>query len=293
MPADQKTLADKSRWLNLAASAARWMPDWMKRAVYRFPPLARFLRRRLNQAAPTGIQTVTIAAGPLAGMRMALDLQSEKYYWLGTYEAELQQAAAEWIKPGWVVYDVGANIGYVSLVFARLAGDVGQVYAFEALPENVKRLRGNLELNPGIRNVAVISAAVIDQTHPVQFWLGPSDKMGKAQGSAEQEIHPQQIAINVEGISLDEYVYQHALPSPQLIKLDIEGGEVLALPGMRWLLGEARPVLFLELHGEESCKTAWTLLKPLGYTLRYMKAGYPEVTSVEELGRKAYLVAAP
>jgi len=64
----------------------------VKRAVYRSPRLARLIRRGLNRAAPQGSAEVTVAAGGLAGMRLSLDLQSEKEYWLGTYEPELQPA---------------------------------------------------------------------------------------------------------------------------------------------------------------------------------------------------------
>jgi FkbM family methyltransferase len=289
----ESTPDTRSGWLGLASRAARWLPAWMKKAVYRSPLLADWLRRRLNQAAPEGIQTVKIAAGLIQGMRMALDLHSEKYYWLGTYEPELQRAAEDWIRPGWVIYDIGANIGYVSLILAHLAGDTGKVYAFEALPENVQRLQRNLALNPHVQNIHVISAAVVEQSRQVHFWSGPSHKKGRVEGSAFYDSEPQGMMIEVEGISLDEYVPSHGLSHPELIKLDIEGGEVMALPGMRRLLEESRPVLFLELHGEESCQVAWNLFQDLGYSLRWMKAGYPTVNSFEDLGRKAYLVAVP
>ena len=88
----------KRWWLSLAARAARNMPGWARRAIYRSGPLARALRRSLNRAAPQGLSIVTVAGGPLAGMRLELNLQAEKEYWLGTYEPDLQQAAADWIK---------------------------------------------------------------------------------------------------------------------------------------------------------------------------------------------------
>jgi len=77
---------------------------------------------------------VQVAAGGLQGLRLSLDMQTEKDYWLGTYEPELQAAVADLVKPGMQVYDVGANIGYVSLLLARRVGAAGHVYAFEALP---------------------------------------------------------------------------------------------------------------------------------------------------------------
>src|SRR5512138_2025047 len=137
-----------NQWLlTLASSAARLLPSPVKRAVYRIKPLAKFIRQGLNRAAPHGITQVEVAAGGLAGVRLALDLQSEKDYWLGTYEPELQAAIADLLQPGIVAYDVGANIGYITLLLARAVGENGHVYSFEALPANLERLRTNLELS--------------------------------------------------------------------------------------------------------------------------------------------------
>jgi hypothetical protein len=68
---------------------------------------------------------------------------------------------------------------------------------------------------------------------------------------------------------------------------------VLALPGMRRLLREARPILFLELHGPESEHVAWETLTTAGYQLHQMESGYPLIESPETLGWKAYVIAVP
>ena len=117
--------------LSLASLTARVLPMPLKRAIYRWAPLARLIRGGLNLAAPAGLTQVSIASGALRGMRMLLDLQVEKDYWLGTYESQLQMVIAEWVGPGMVAYDLGANIGYISLLFARAVGKSGQVFAFE------------------------------------------------------------------------------------------------------------------------------------------------------------------
>jgi FkbM family methyltransferase len=231
-----------------------------------------------------------VAAGGLAGAALALDLHREKDYWLGTYETDLQAAIRAWVQPGWTAYDVGANIGYVSLLLARAVGAGGQVHAFEALPANLERLRRNLALNPGGAPVQVTSAAVIDRRGPARFLVGPSGGMGKAEGSAGRQAAYEQ-AIEVPGLALDDYVYADGNPPPQVVKIDIEGGEVLALPGMRRLLREARPLIFLELHGPQAARSAWEILAAEGYRLRRMQAGYPAVASLDALDWKAYLVA--
>jgi FkbM family methyltransferase len=276
--------------LSLAALVARITPVTIKRAFYKLGPLTRFIRSGLNRAAPHGLSQVKVAAGGLAGMSLLLDLQEEKDYWLGTYEPELQTAVAELARPGMVAYDVGANVGYISLLLAKRVGEIGQVYAFEALPANIERLRSNLLLNGMEVRVQVVEAAVIDRSVPVQFLVGPSGGMGKAAGSAGRRQGYVQ-SIPISGLALDDFVFEQGNPLPQVVKMDIEGGEVLALPGMRRVLREAHPILLLELHGPVAARAALDELTPAGYRLCQMQPGYPPVPSIETFSWKVYVVA--
>jgi FkbM family methyltransferase len=279
--------------LDLAAWAARHFPMPIKRLMYRIPPLAGLIRQSLNRAAPVGLTQVEVAAGGLAGCHLWLDLQAEKDYWLGTYEPELQAALSELAQPGMVAYDVGANIGYISLLLARRVGQAGKVYSFEALPANLERLRANLALNEPGRNVVPIHAAVVERERPVQFLVGPSGGMGKADGSAGRKDVAYSGMVDIDGLSLDAFVFELSNPPPQLVKMDIEGGEVLALPGMNGLLEHQRPLLLLELHGPESAQAAWETLTRRGYRICSMAPGYPPVKTLQELDWKAYVVAFP
>lgn len=278
--------------LSLASTLARMLPMPFKRALYRLPVLARFVRRTLNRAAPAGLTETEIAAGLAAGFRMELDLHSEKDYWLGTYEPDLQDALKALVQPGWTVYDVGANVGYITLMLARLTAPDGRVFAFEALPANQERWRHNVACNALEGRVHLVPAAVTDACGAARFLIGPSDDMGKAAGSAGRSLDYAE-TIEVPALSLDDFVYAQGNPPPALVKMDIEGGEVLALPGMRRLLQEARPVLLLELHGPESARAAWEALTAAGYSLHRMVRGFPQVRTLDELDWKAYLVGMP
>ena len=140
--------------------------------------------------------------------------------------------------------------------------------------------------------VKIKSGAVTNTSKPVGFLIGPSGAMGKVTGSAgRSDIH--ETSIEVTGISLDDFVYKDGNQAPDVIKMDIEGGEVLAFEGMTRLLVEARPLIFLELHGPEAAKAAWDKLTDAGYQICRMKPDVPIVTSWEELDWKAYLVAVP
>ncbi len=282
----------KKAILSIAAFFARILPAPIKRALYGFKPLAGLIRGTLNQAAPSGLTVVNIAAGGLEGMPMLLDMQTEKDFWLGTYEPEMQSALEELIKSGMTVYDVGANVGYVTLMLGKLVGARRKVYAFEALPDNVERLHRNVELNGFNDRVSIFPGAVAAGAGEVKFLVHFSGGMGKAAGSAGRDEHYLREII-VPCISLDEFVFAQGNPPPQAVKMDIEGGEVMALPGMTRILAEARPLMLMELHGPESARAAWDALTAAGYTICEMKPGYPRVPSLDALDWKAYLVALP
>jgi FkbM family methyltransferase len=275
--------------LSLASSTARILPAPIRHLFYRLGPFTRLIRRSLNRAAPTGLNEVSIAAGTLKGYLFQLDMQTEKDYWLGNYETNLEAAIRDWLKPDMLVYDVGANIGYVSLLMTHTLGKTGQVFAFEALPANVERLKTNVALNHLHTQIHVIHAAVVETPASVPFLVHPSNGMGKAAGSAGRKEHYLE-EILVPGTSLDHFVYDLGNPPPQAVKMDIEGGEILALPGMRRLLTEVHPLIFLELHGEAAAHTAWHTLTEAGYRLYRMAPGYPHIPVQEALAWKEYVI---
>jgi len=282
----------KNPILRLAAWTARLLPAPCKKLLYRQAALASAIRGALNKAAPEGLQEVRVAGGILAGWRMELDLHSEKDYWLGTYEPDLQRAARAYIRSGMVVADVGANIGYISLIAARLAGESGHVYAFEALPANITRLEKNVALNSLGDRVVMTHAAITDKVGEAVFLAHESGAMGKAEGSAGRNADYQS-RLRVPALTLDHFFLEQHHPAPQLVKMDIEGGEGFALAGMRHLLAETRPLLLIELHGEEAARQVWEQLQAHDYRLRAMGADNPEVESVEALDWKAYVIAMP
>lgn len=284
----------KNQFFNFTSKIAGVLPPLAKKFLYRLGPITKVVRSFLNKISPVGLSVVTIAAGGNQGMRMELDLQSEKDYWLGTYEMDLQKVIQQKVQKDWVVYDVGANIGYFSLFFSRVVGKNGRVFSFEPFPSNLERLKKNLRLNDLQDHVTVVPYAVIQETREIEFLVGASGAMGKASGSAGREdINAYGNSIEVQGVSLDDWVYHREMPPPNAIKMDIEGGEILALRGMERLFKEIRPIFFLELHGESAARVAWTIFHASGYKLCQMIESLPEVESFEKLSWKSYLVAFP
>jgi FkbM family methyltransferase len=272
--------------------AARLLPQPAQRSLYRLGPVTRAIRGMLNRAAPGGLHEVAVAGGGLAGARLVLDLKTEKDLWLGTYEADLQAAIGAVVRPGMVVYDLGANVGYVSLLLARAAGPHGKVLAFEPLPSNLERLRVNVALNTEGSRMEIIPLAVSDRRGRAQFWVHASGSMGRVEGVPGRETAHVR-AIEVDTVDLDSFVFGARNRPPDVVKMDIEGGEILACSGMRRVLRNVRPVLLLEVHGPEAGIAVWSALTETGYQVCRMGPGYPTVHAARELGRKAYLIGLP
>ena len=248
------------------------------------------MRRALSSAAPREITAVEVAAGPLTGISLQLDLQVEKDLWLGTYETALLEAVDHFARAGSTVYDVGANIGYVSLALAKAVREEGRVVAFEPLPANLARLRSNLALNSEGKRVQVVEAAVGAHTAQAPFLVHASGGMGKLEASKGRNAEYEQ-AFSVEVIALDDWIRERAETAPSLVKIDVEGGEGAVLEGMAHMLVSARPTVLIELHGPEAADAVHNALSSAGYTLREMRTGYPEISAITEW--KTYLVALP
>ena len=195
-----------------------------------------------------------ILQGRLRGKKWIVE-SGEHGYWLGSYEMRKRQAFEAEITPGTVVYDIGANVGYFSLLASVLTGKDGQVYAFEPLPRNIHFLRRHIEINH-LENVEVIEGAVSDQTGQAFFDLGASTSMGHLAQAGE---------IQVEMVSLDEMLDKGDLRPPDYIKLDVEGAEYQALSGARKMLERYHPVLFIDTHDREAHQNTIELLTELGY----------------------------
>lgn len=272
---------------------ARLLPMSYKQALYSNPSISRLIRGGLNTAVPEGFTEVKIAAGYLRGMRMILDLKVEKDYWLGTYEPELQETIRDLTKQNQIFYDLGANIGYMTLLSAKYVGLNGHVFAFEALPGNIDRLQRNIELNAVEDRVTIVPAVITDQTGETRFLLGPSSGTGKADGALGRSSFEYHESLSLNGISIDDFIYLSGNPKPDIIKIDIEGSEILALPGMSRVIHDRKPILLIELHGPEAAQASWDFLMREEYRICRMTSNYPKVERLQELDWKSYLVALP
>jgi len=203
-----------------------------------------------------------ILGGPLAGRRW-LSTSANHGCWLGTYERQLQQLLVRTLKSGDVFYDVGANVGFFSLLGSVLVGPAGRVVAFEPLPRNVELLRANLGLN-GVANVAIVDAAVAETPGTTLLAVGGSPSMGSINAAR---------GIEVRVVGLDDLVAKGEIPLPSAIKMDIEGAESRALSGARKTLEAQRPTIFLSTHGYRQHDECLRILEAMGYHVRVWRDG--------------------
>jgi len=261
------------------------LPDRAYSTLRRFGAVNRAFTRMLVSTAPAGQTEVIVSGGIMRGTRLLLDLATENEYWLGVYEQSLIAAVRHYCKAGMVVYDVGANIGYTALLFAKIAGKQGSVYAFEPLPENLERIAFHSSHNPDGAAIHVVPCAASDQEGRETFLIHQSNAMGKLTGSADRDTTYNK-SMAVPSIRLDDFVFRDGNAAPDLIKMDIEGGAVKALPGSARIIAELRPIFLLELHGPEEQQVAWDVLHPHRYRFYSMQRGYPEITSLTEMNRR-------
>jgi len=182
-----------------------------------------------------------------------------------SYEPHVTRVMRSFLTPGMSVIDVGANIGYFTMLAASRVGPTGRVAAFEPSPDNLDLLKRSAAAN-GFANVETHTLAVADEPGTVTFSMDDSNG-GIHRGE------PGVSAVLVPAVALDGF-----LPPGyrvDLIKIDVEGSEGLAVKGMQDLLARQRPVLFCEFtpaalprFSRMSAEEYLDLLRGLGYALR-------------------------
>jgi FkbM family methyltransferase len=220
------------------------------------------LQRLLDVVMPSGRQVVLpVRDGLLRGCLLQVDPRKQKEMILGTYEAGVQSVLARWVRPGQLVLDVGAHLGFFTLLASRLVGESGRVIALEPDPVMTEHLHANVARN-GVANVTALQAAVGESVSTLSFAPGAGAGVGHLDPDG---------SLVVEVTTLDALAERFG--EPHLLKVDVEGGELNVLRGGRATLRRARPVLIVEVHGPQIGEQVATMLRELGYDLRPVDPG--------------------
>ena len=216
---------------------------------------------------------VPILQGPLRGKKWIAG-SSTHGCWIGSFEHEKQMAFRRAVSRGNVVYDLGANVGFYSLLASVLVGNAGHVYGFEPLASNAAILRRHLEMNR-ILNCTVLQAAVTADDGVAR--LDPSSSGDLAHLSETG-------AETVSTVALDSLLATGKIRAPQVMKIDVEGAELQALRGAARLIEAHRPVILLATHGPQVHRGCLNFLRDRGYALESLTAD-PVESSAEILAR--------
>ena len=224
----------------------------------------RFLKRfRADEPLVAQVEGVTIQYLPVGNVSRDL--------YLGQFERDVVEFLSEYLKPGMVVVDVGANIGIYSMLSAKCVGPRGTVHAFEPTPESFAQLRTNVELNK-FSCLRLNQLALADEAGTSTLYLyeqnamnslSQQDWVGKALG---------QVVVNTN--TLDEYLLAENVRQVDLLKIDAEGAEMAVLKGAEHLLsGPHSPVVVCEFTDKTTRNFGYRAaelrehLEKLGYNL--------------------------
>lgn len=203
----------------------------------------------------------------------------------GNLETAVQEAMVRHLGPGGVFYDIGANLGFFSLLAAHLVGlDQGHIYAFEAAPDNARAIRINAELN-NVRNITVIEKAVSSRSGTGRLQIVDDQSWSKLEEYGE---HPYtERTIDVELAAIDDLLREGQLAPPTVVKIDVEGAEIAVLEGMRETIERHQPAVICELH--DTHRQFLGTMGSLGYRLINLEGPQP----IAEASASAHVLALP
>lgn len=198
---------------------------------------------RLVRARCGTDQRLALADGK--SMRVDLGDRIQRLMWGGAYEPHVRRTLKALLRPGDSFVDVGAHIGFFTVLASTLVGPSGKVYAFEASPELVQKLQGNGEPYPWL---TVIPQAVWSESGSVSFSdpCKPEETGWGKLAAVRNDGH----VVTVQAISLDDWHESAKFTPIRAIKIDAEGSEEFILRGARRLLATTRPFLILELNDQ-------------------------------------------
>jgi FkbM family methyltransferase len=228
---------------------------------------------------------------------MMLDLNdvgiSHELLLTGVHEALSTKQIRKEIKAGMTIVEVGANIGYYSLIEAQIIGDEGKIYAFEPSPKNFKLLTTNIALNGFEGIFETHPNGIGNKSETQKFFLLSKGNMSSFLHRKEDKVIKTEGAVDVQIIRLDDF-FDSKEDTIDYVRMDVEGYEFEVLRGMEKILSSNRGPqgLFIEVHSEllnnigSSCEAFLHYLRGFGYDIsiaRFRGKEELRVDSMEEL----------
>jgi FkbM family methyltransferase len=205
-------------------------------------------------------------------MKLNLDEWIQQHiYFLGYFDPMGIRFINNQLYEGEVFIDIGANVGAYSLVASRLVGRSGKVIAFEPVGTIFQRLSENISLNR-ITNIVAEKRAVLDKNGMTDIYISDKQNMGMSSiFHFNSESGKSGKSEKVEAVSLDDYIEERDISRINLIKIDIEGSEMLAIKGMQSILERFHPKILIELKEETFTNSGYQAKDIIDFLA---KAGY-------------------
>ncbi len=197
-----------------------------------------------------------IRSGPLEGRKWKAS--SGIRFVKGTYEPKNVEAIQKTVRENDVAYDVGAHVGYFTVLMGDIVGSEGKVIAFEPRGLNLGYLQKHVAVN-NCENIKIISKALGDHSGHAMLETRTGSGTGYVSDTGDEEI---------EITSIDELVDSGALPPPTFLKIDVEGGEMAVLRGARKVIDRQRPRMILATHGDAIDAECRALLREWNYDMQ-------------------------
>jgi FkbM family methyltransferase len=207
------------------------------------------------------------------GLCLCEHMQSQ-IFWYGYYNRDIVMVLRKFLKSGMVVIDVGANVGEISLIAAKLVGRSGCVYAFEPQLTVADKLECNIRLN-GFSQVTIQKIGLSDKREVREIYCASSKFKDGSKNEGLATLYPSEERETVVGIielvTLDDFCQSHEISKLDLIKIDIEGSELPVLRGAMGVLRKYMPYIIIEVQQETASKAGYnasdilSLLHDIGY----------------------------
>ena len=211
----------------------------------------------------------------LGGDAVLVSPDSALSFWRRDLDANARMLfdfAEEFVKPGHVVWDIGANVGMFTFASSFRAGASGHVVAVEADLFLAELLRKSAALaSPGRSKVTVLPVAVSDTLGIAEFHIAKRGRSANylASSSGSSQTGGVRETISVVTVTLDWLLER--LPHPKVVKIDVEGAESLVLTGASTLISKVRPIVLCEVSAQavDSCSS---FFKAHGYRMYEFEA---------------------
>ena len=168
----------------------------------------------------------------------------------------------EFVPSGSLVIDVGANVGFFSVRFAKWVGNDGKVISIEPEDRNYDHLISALRREALLDRVDSLKAVAADAQGKMFLEINPLHP-------ADHKLSRDGTGLPVNAVTLDELVQDAQYLRPALVKIDVQGAEMLVLKGATKILKNAAPALFIELHEEGLSKFGTSVSAILDHLLEY------------------------